>query len=222
MQLVPENARPGRGGFPLRVEANRNQAIWFDIYVDRALAPGVYHGDAPGRRTSRGSRTMPIELDVVDVQLPDENTLAAMVYYQSDQPALYHGRNLDPAYHRFAKRHRVEFVHAYNPARARAAHRASDRARFHARSGLRGTRRRRSEPDRSAYVLRTGRGFRVPRRGVAIRGRVDGVSRAGAAAGAHVPVSAGRAASAAVSRDRRARRTIEEQPGEGPGACRRS
>ena len=64
---------------------------------------------------------MPIELEVVDAQVPDENTLAAMVYYQRDQPALYHGRDLDAAYHRFAKRHRVEFVHAYNPTLARAA-----------------------------------------------------------------------------------------------------
>ncbi len=53
--------------------------------------------------------------------LPDENTLPAMVYYQTEQPVLYHGRNLDAAYHRFAKRQRVEFVHAYNPERARAA-----------------------------------------------------------------------------------------------------
>ncbi|HEY6120683.1 MAG TPA: hypothetical protein VIV66_12035, partial [Pyrinomonadaceae bacterium] len=28
VQLVPENAKPGRGGFPLRVEPNQNQAIW--------------------------------------------------------------------------------------------------------------------------------------------------------------------------------------------------
>jgi hypothetical protein len=120
VQLVPENARPGRGGLPLRVDANRNQAIWFDIYVPRTSAPGVYRG-AVRVATRRDTRRMPIELEVVDAQLPDENTLAAMLYYQRDQPVLYHGRNLDAAYHRFAKRHRVEFVHAYNPALARAA-----------------------------------------------------------------------------------------------------
>src|SRR5688500_15904348 len=38
----------------------------------------------------------------------------AMLYYSSDQPERYHGRNLDPAYHRFAHRHRVELVHAYD------------------------------------------------------------------------------------------------------------
>jgi hypothetical protein len=37
-----------------------------------------------------------------------------MLFYSSDQPELYHGRNLDPAYHRLAHRHRVEFVQAYN------------------------------------------------------------------------------------------------------------
>lgn len=120
VQLVPENAKPGRGGFPLRVEANRNQAFWFDIYVPRTTAPGLYRGVVTiAARSDR--RTMPIELQVLDVQLPDENTLPAMVYYQSTQPELYHGRNLDSAYHRFAKRHRVEFVHAYNPATARTA-----------------------------------------------------------------------------------------------------
>jgi hypothetical protein len=120
VQLVPENATSGRGGFPLRVEPERNQAFWFDIYVSRTTVPGTYRGGV--RISGRGgARTMPVELEVLDLQLPDENTLPAMVYYQADQPELYHGRNLDPAYHRFAKRHRVEFVHAYDPGRARRA-----------------------------------------------------------------------------------------------------
>ena len=120
VQLVPENARRERGGFPVRVEANKNQAFWFDVYVPRSAAPGLYDGGV--RIAARGgARTIPIELEVVDVQIADENTLPAMVYYQAGQPELYHGRNLDPAYHRFAKRHRVEFVHAYNPSTARAA-----------------------------------------------------------------------------------------------------
>jgi hypothetical protein len=120
VQLVPENAAPGRGGFPLRVGPNQSQAFWFDVYVSRTIAPGTYHGDV--RISARGSaRRLPIELEVLDVQLPDDNTLPAMVYYEVDQPVLYHGRNLDPAYHRFAKRNRVEFVHAYDPQSARAA-----------------------------------------------------------------------------------------------------
>jgi Glycoside hydrolase 123, catalytic domain len=120
VQLVPENAAPGRGGFPLRVGVNQNQALWFDIYVPRSIAAGSYHG-AVLVSARGGAQRLPIELEVLDVQLPDDNTLPAMVYYQVDQPVLYHGRNLDSAYHRFAKRHRVEFVHAYDPERARVA-----------------------------------------------------------------------------------------------------
>lgn len=119
VQLVPENATAGRGGFPLRVAPDQNAAFWFDIYVPRTTQPGVYTGDV--RVTAGGAvRTLPIELEVLDVLMPDENTLPAMVYYEPSQPELYHGRNLDPAYHRFAKRHRVEFVNAYNPQTARA------------------------------------------------------------------------------------------------------
>ena len=46
--------------------------------------------------------------------LPDENSMHAMLFYSSDQPELYHGRNLDAAYHRMAHRFRVEFVQAYD------------------------------------------------------------------------------------------------------------
>jgi hypothetical protein len=113
VQLVPENARAGRGGLPVAVRPNENQSIWIDVYVDRNRKPGVYRGtiaiDADGE-----ARTLPVELEVLDFVLPDENSMHAMLYYSSDQPERYHGRNLDPAYHRFAHRYRVELVHAYN------------------------------------------------------------------------------------------------------------
>ena len=113
VQLVPESARRGRGGLPVSVRPGENQAIWIEVYIGRDRAPGTYRGtveiQADGSR-----RTMPIELQVFGFTLPDENSMHAMLYYSSDQPERYHGRNLDPVYHRFAHRHRVELVHAYN------------------------------------------------------------------------------------------------------------
>ena len=113
VQLVPENATKGRGGLPVAVRPNENQSIWIDIYIDRSRKPGRYRGSiaiaADGTR-----RTLPVELEVLDFELPDENSMHAMFYYTSDQPERYHGRNLDPVYHRFAHRYRVELVHAYN------------------------------------------------------------------------------------------------------------
>ena len=120
VQLVPENARAGRGGFPLRVAAGQNAGIWIEVYTDRNLPAGMYSGsiavDADGRK-----QTIPIELELFDFTLPDQNSMQAMVYYESLQPTLYQGRDLDAQYHRFAHRQRIELVHAYDIASVNAA-----------------------------------------------------------------------------------------------------
>jgi hypothetical protein len=113
VQLVPENARRGRGGFPVAIRPNQNQSIWIEIYIDRTRAAGLYKG-AVAIQTDHTRRTVPLELEVVDVTLPDENSMHAMLYYSSDQADLYHGRNLDAEFHRFAHRHRVELVRGYD------------------------------------------------------------------------------------------------------------
>ena len=113
VQLVPENARPGTGGLPVMVRPEENQAIWIEVYIDRTRAAGIYRGTIEVRADAV-ERRVPVELEVFDFSLPDENSMHAMLYYSSDQPVLYHGRNLDPAYHRLAHRHRVELVHAYD------------------------------------------------------------------------------------------------------------
>ena len=124
VQLVPENARPGRGGFPLRVPPSRNQAIWVEVYTGRDRPPGLYEGTITLSADGQ-AQTVPVELELFDFALPDQNSLDAIVYYEPSQPVLYHGRNLDAAYHRFAHRHRVELVHGYDEGSVRAA-----RARF--------------------------------------------------------------------------------------------
>lgn len=111
VQLVPENA--SRGGLPIEVAANQTQSIWIEIYTGRGRPAGTYTGAieivADGAR-----QAMPIELEVLDFDIPDRNSMHAMLYYESSQPERYHGRNLDPAYHRLAHRYRTELVHAYD------------------------------------------------------------------------------------------------------------
>ncbi len=120
VQLVPENARAGKGGFPLTVEPLCNQAIWIDVLVGRDLPPGIYDGVLTVMANDRAI-PLPLEMEVLDFILPDENSMHAMVYYESNQPGLYQGRNLDPEYHRFAHRQRIELVHAYSVDSAAAA-----------------------------------------------------------------------------------------------------
>jgi hypothetical protein len=120
VQLVPENARAGRGGFPLSVRKAENQAVWIEVYTSRRLPAGIYEGrvevNADGHKVS-----VPIELELFDFTLPDRNSMDAMVYYEDLQPRLYQGRDLDAAYHRFAHRQRIELVHAYDIAKATAS-----------------------------------------------------------------------------------------------------
>src|SRR5262249_25905369 len=77
-------------------------------------------------------------LEVYDFALPDANSMDAMVYYEPSQPELYHGRNLDAAYHRFAHRHRIELVHAYDEAAVRASGGRFDGSDFTRAAGYEG------------------------------------------------------------------------------------
>ena len=113
VQLVPINARRGKGGFPLNVAPRQNQAIWVEIYLRRDLPAGLYQGNLELSADGKNI-ILPLELELLDFTLPDENSMDVMVFHESDQPVLYQGRNLDQVYHRFAHRQRVELVHAYD------------------------------------------------------------------------------------------------------------
>jgi hypothetical protein len=137
VQLVPENARAGRGGLPIEVAPSRNQALWIEVYTPRDLPAGFYDGvitvTADGRELK-----VPIDLQVFDFTLPDANSMDAMVYYEPSQPELYHGRNLDAVYHRFAHRYRIELVHAYDEAAVRASQGRFDGTDFVRAAGYEG------------------------------------------------------------------------------------
>ena len=151
--LVPENARAGKGGFPLRVAGGQSQSIWIEVYIRRDLPPETYRGEiavtADGKTTS-----LPVALEVLAFTLPDENSLRAMVYYEPSQPELYQGRNLDAVYHRFAHRQRIELVHGYEKAEVEASRRPVRRPRLHGRERLRRTGRGQGQHDRARVVLR--------------------------------------------------------------------
>jgi hypothetical protein len=137
VQLVPENARAGRGGFPLAVGPGLGQALWVEVYVGRDRPAGVYEGTLTVRVDGEAT-ALHVELRVFDFALPDENSLPAMVYFEPDQSVLYQGRNLDPAFHRFVHRHRVELVHAYDEAMVEARRGRFDGGDFTAKVGYEG------------------------------------------------------------------------------------
>jgi hypothetical protein len=137
VQLVPENARPGRGGLPVAVKPGETQALWFELTTPRNLPAGIYRGQI-ALSADGETRNVPLELEVLAFTLPDQPSLTAMVYFESDQPQLYQGKNLDDVYHRFAHRQRIELVHGYTLAEARAALPRFDGSAYTAAQGYRG------------------------------------------------------------------------------------
>jgi hypothetical protein len=119
VQIVPENARKDRGGFPVAVRPSRSQSLWVEVYTGQRPA-GVYQGSVEIVADGRATR-VPIELELFDFALPEENSLTLMVYHEPEQPQLYMGQSFDGAFHRFAHRNRVEFVHAYRESTVQSA-----------------------------------------------------------------------------------------------------
>ena len=124
----------------MAVGADANQALWIELYIGRERKAGIYRGtiaiDADGKTLN-----VPIELQVLDFTLPDENSMDAMLFYTSDQPELYHGRNLDAAYDRLAHRNRMQLVHEFDETVGGGVVATVLRRRLHAHEWLRGTRR---------------------------------------------------------------------------------
>ncbi len=117
--LVPFRATVGRGGGPFAIGPNRNQGVWFDIYIPAAQTPpGTYEGNVRIREGGKTVREIPVALRVFDFALPDENHFRAMIFFDEAAVPRRHGSSesdLVARYHRLAHRHRVEFTHAYGP-----------------------------------------------------------------------------------------------------------
>ncbi len=116
--LVPFAAKQGKGGAPFDIGANLNQGVWVDIYVPRTATVGVYTGSATVTVGGTEAGTIPIELEVLDFTLPDENHYKTMVFYSKDTLIERHNTGwctpemweMMLAYNRMAHRHRLELI----------------------------------------------------------------------------------------------------------------
>jgi len=110
VQLVPENAAAGKGGLPILVAANSNQGLWFDIYTAKGLAAGIYDGTVTITRDGTPT-AIPIELELFNFTLPDENSIKNMIPYNYGAFPSYHAgdlNGLDNSYNRLAHRYKID------------------------------------------------------------------------------------------------------------------
>ena len=113
VQLVPENAKAGKGGIPLTVPPSACRRFGLRS-THLAICRQANTREPVTVQADSEKREIPVLLELFDFTLPDKNSMHAMIFYERDQFALYQGHDLDAEYHRFAHRNRIELVQAYN------------------------------------------------------------------------------------------------------------
>ncbi|WP_177182627.1 DUF4091 domain-containing protein [Paenibacillus sp. OV219] len=110
--LIPANAKPRLGGQPVRAAARVNQGFWIDIYIprDAELKAGIYRGTVTVRDGEALVAELPIELQLYDFALPDENHSLTFVYANDVSEYYPEVPDIRDRFRRMAHRHRFDLV----------------------------------------------------------------------------------------------------------------
>lgn len=77
---VPDIAVPLELQSSFNISAGNNQGIWYDVYVPRDAAAGVYTGTVTVKEAGTATQTIPVSLRVRSFALPDQPASKTMVY----------------------------------------------------------------------------------------------------------------------------------------------
>lgn len=134
--LIPADAMPGKGGFPLTVPPTReqtyrhqnivevlprrasvNQGFWIDLYLprDQNYPAGIYSSEIQVWEKGELATAIPVRIELINASMPDENHSNVWVYssgvgtLSSYFPGL-NDQELRKLIKFEAKRHRIELV----------------------------------------------------------------------------------------------------------------
>jgi hypothetical protein len=116
--LVPFAAAQGKGGAPFDIGASLNQGVWVDVYIPHDAPAGLYTGTISVSVQGVSAAEIPLEVEVLNFALPDENHYKTMVFYSKDTLIERHTTgwctaemwDMMLAYNRMAHRHRLELI----------------------------------------------------------------------------------------------------------------
>jgi hypothetical protein len=117
--LIPVNATPGRGGFPVDVGPSRNQGFWVDLHLPRDqdnYPSGIYHGMIQVLQSGEMVKEIPLEVTLLDEYLTDENHTNIWLYTSNVQayyPELSRQRT-DEMLKFEGRRHRIDVVGGFS------------------------------------------------------------------------------------------------------------
>ena len=78
--LIPVEVAPSWSPYPMTIAANTNGIVWVDVTVSKAQTPGLYKGPVVVKAGGKVLASIPVELDVADVTMP-ERPVRTMLYY---------------------------------------------------------------------------------------------------------------------------------------------
>lgn len=84
--LIPVDAKPDLGGFPVNVGPSRNQGFWIDLHLPRdhdTYSAGMYHGSIQVFEKGKMIEQIPLEITLLPGYLPDENNTNIWLFTSS-------------------------------------------------------------------------------------------------------------------------------------------
>ena len=134
--LIPSNALPGQGGFPLTIpptkeqtyrhqnivehtpgRASLNQGFWIDLYLpgDRNYPAGIYESEVQVWVNGKLFSRIPVQIEIINAYLPDENHSNVWVFNSGmNELSVYFPGLTDQEIRRMIKNeahlHRIELV----------------------------------------------------------------------------------------------------------------
>ncbi|HSO34268.1 MAG TPA: DUF4091 domain-containing protein [Labilithrix sp.] len=78
--LIPVEVAPAWSPYPLAIAPHTNGIVWIDVTVGKSQPPGLYKGPLVVKAGGAVIASLPVELEVADVTLP-ERPVRTMLYY---------------------------------------------------------------------------------------------------------------------------------------------
>jgi len=138
--LIPVEVAPSWAPYPLAIAPRENGIVWIDVTVGRSQPPGLHRGEVVVRSAGAALATLPVELEVADVTLPERPVRTMLHSSRQDLERRFGPRGAADA----AEKHLFRLLHRHRL------------APMHDATSLADVRRREAALDGSLYAASAG------------------------------------------------------------------
>ena len=113
--LIPVEVAPAWSPYPMTIAAHMNGIVWLDVTVGKSQPAGLYKGVAVVKTGGALLASLPVELEVVDVTLPERPVRTMLFYARSEMSRRMGEEAADAAEQhlfRLFHRHRMSPMHS--------------------------------------------------------------------------------------------------------------